>query len=78
MNKLTILIILLLIFLFISNSKLFEGWTQYTVYSPWGYMRTGSNPITFKQKFIRKPYNDGFWHYVSYPSPHFENGIQGL
>jgi hypothetical protein len=49
-----------------------ESFVDYTQ-EPYGYMKSGSEPLYFYRKDrYRRPYNDGFRFYKSYPYPHME------
>jgi len=64
---LSILIIFFLIYNYSGNIT--EGWENYEE-RPFGYVGTGSNPLSFYRKdYFRKPYNWPYVFYKSYPLP---------
>jgi len=65
-----VIVVLIILFGYMNFNS--EGFVDYTQY-PYGYMKTGSDPVYFYRKDrFRKPYDDGFRLYKSYPLPHLE------
>ena len=63
-----LLISVLLIMLNISG--IIENWQNYKL-NPYGYIQTGRDPLYFyRRDRYRRPYEDRFLHYKSYPIQH--------
>lgn len=67
-----IFIISIIIIYYVYINHINEGYVDY-VQAPYNYMKTGADPLYFYRKDrYRKPYDDGFRFFKSYPLPHLE------
>jgi hypothetical protein len=63
------IIIAVVLYYFNTSYERFVDYDQ----KPYGYMKSGSDaPYFYRKDRYRRPYNDGFRFYKSYPEPHLE------